>query len=88
MARFEIDQDDQHFYKVCFKLLDLTNDAMVSRFEVYKILSSALQTNATETNELVDIIWEQVLEDTGIPPALLVQERCCMVVIAIIWHLF
>jgi len=61
LPKFEIDQNDAHFYKVCFKLLDLTDDGEVTRFELFKVFSSALQTNSKDTNKLVDILLEKVL---------------------------
>ena len=49
--------------QVCFKLLDLNNEGELTRFPIYKILSSALATNSHDTNEMVDLIWSTVSPD-------------------------
>ena len=60
LDKFIIEQTDRHFFKMCFKLLDFLGESALTRFPMYKIISSALMTNSAETNELLDLIWTTV----------------------------
>jgi len=61
LPKFEVLWHDAHFAKVCFKLLDFSNDGQVTRFKMFKIFSSALQINSKESTKLSEAILNKVM---------------------------
>jgi len=65
MPQFKLERDDTYLHKLIFVVLDVSNNGLLSRFEMYQFLNRTLMCKSKETNKIMDILWTKAFGHPG-----------------------